>query len=87
MEHIALLARLYLSEPEKEMFTKQLGQILEHAGKISRLDTAAVEPTSHAMAIRNVWRADELKPCLSKEEALSNAPEEEAGAFKVPKIV
>lgn len=87
VEHVALLARLHLSEAEKEMYAAQLDQILEHAGKIAQLDTSEIEPTSHAIPVRNVYRADQLKDCLSKEEVLANAPEKEEGAFKVPKIV
>jgi aspartyl-tRNA(Asn)/glutamyl-tRNA(Gln) amidotransferase subunit C len=87
VEHVALLARLRLTEDEKEMFTVQLGQILEHAGKIAELDTADIEPTSHAVPTVNVFRTDEVGPELSVEEALSNAPEREGDAFGVPKIV
>ena len=87
VEHVALLARLALTEEEKETFTVQLAQILEHAGKVQALDTASVEPTSHVAPLTNVWRADEVGPCLTPEEALANAPKEEDGGFAVPKIV
>ncbi|HDP69327.1 MAG TPA: Asp-tRNA(Asn)/Glu-tRNA(Gln) amidotransferase subunit GatC [Actinobacteria bacterium] len=87
VEHVALLARLSLSEKEKEKFTKQLSQILEHAEKISELDTKDIEPTSHALPIKNVFRKDEEKPSLSQKEALSNAPSEESGMIRIPKIV
>lgn len=87
VEHVAHLARLFLSDSEKEAFTRQLSQILDHAGKIAELDTSSVEPTSHAVPMRNVMREDKVGDCLSQEDALSNAPEEEAGGFAVPKIV
>jgi aspartyl-tRNA(Asn)/glutamyl-tRNA(Gln) amidotransferase subunit C len=87
VEHVAMLARLLLSEEEKEMFTKQLGQILDHAGKISELNTKDVEPTSHVLPIRNVFREDKVKECLTQKESLSNAPKEEDGFFVIPKIV
>lgn len=87
VEHVAMLARLFLSEEEKEVFTKQLGQILDHAGKISELDTRDVEPTSHVLPIRNVFRKDEVEECLSQKESLSNAPGKEEGFFVIPKIV
>lgn len=87
VEHVALLARLYLTEGEKEIFTAQLGQILEHAGKIAELDTSKVKPTSHAIPVCNVFRHDELRLCLTKNDALANAPEAEAGAFRVPRII
>lgn len=86
VEHVALLARLRLTDEEKETLTVQLGQILEHAGKIAALDTSAVEPTSHAIPTVNVLRADKVGTELSVEEALSNAPEREDDAFGVPKI-
>lgn len=87
VEHIAMLARLYLTEDEKEMFTKQLSQILAHAGKISQLDTSEIPPTSHVLPIKNVFREDVSRPSVSQEEALSNAPKKEKEAFVVPKIV
>ena len=87
VEYVAWLARLELSEEEKEKFTRQLGQVLEHAEKIKSLDTEDVEPTSHAIAMKNVMRKDEMRPCLSQDEALSNAPSREGGYFKVPRII
>ena len=83
----ALLARLELSEEEAERFTRQLGQVLEHAERIKSLDTSDVEPTSHAIPLKNVMRADEVRPGLSQEEALSGAPHSEGGYFVVPKII
>ncbi|MFZ3062456.1 MAG: Asp-tRNA(Asn)/Glu-tRNA(Gln) amidotransferase subunit GatC [Actinomycetota bacterium] len=87
VEHVALLARLYLTEEEKERFTRQLQQILEHAGKIKELDTSKVPPTSHVLPLRNVFREDKSRPCLTQEEALKNAPKKEDNMFVVPKIV
>jgi aspartyl-tRNA(Asn)/glutamyl-tRNA(Gln) amidotransferase subunit C len=87
VEYVALLARLDLSEEEKDRFTLQLGQVLEHAEKIRSLDTQDVEPTSHAIPLKNVMREDAAKPCLSQEEALSAAPSSEDGYFKVPRII
>lgn len=87
VEHIAWLARLELTDEEKEKFSSQLSSILEHAGKISELDLKGVPPTSHAVPISNVFREDVAGADLSQEEALSNAPKKESGAFVVPKIV
>jgi len=87
VEHVALLARLALSEEEKEVFTGQLEQILEHAGRIQALDTKNIPPTSHVVPLINVARPDATRPCLTSDEALSNAPKEEDGGFAVPKIV
>jgi aspartyl-tRNA(Asn)/glutamyl-tRNA(Gln) amidotransferase subunit C len=87
VEHVALLARLELSDEEKEIFTKQLSQILEHAAKIQKLDTAKIPPTAHIAPLNNVLRDDKQGKCLTSEEALSNAPKREDGGFVVPKIV
>ena len=87
VEYIARLARLYLTEQEKEIYTEQLGKILEYIDKLNQLDTEGVFPTSHVVSISNVFREDEVKQSLSREEVLSNAPEEEAGHFKVKKVI
>lgn len=87
VEHVAWLARLALTDEEKDMFTRQLSQILEHAGKIAELDTSKIPPTSHVLPVKNVFREDETRPCLSREEALSNAPAKERGMLKIPKII
>ncbi len=87
VEYVALLARLELSEEEKEVFTRQLGQVLEHAAKIRSLDTGGVEPTSHPIPLKNVMRPDEVGRGLSQEEALSGAPRAEDGYFVVPRII
>ena len=79
VEYVAWLARLELSEEEKERFTRQLGQVLEHAEKIRSLPTGDVEPTSHVVPLKNVMREDRVRPCLSQAEALSNAPRSEGG--------
>ena len=86
VEQVALLARLRLSDAETETLTVQLGQILDHAGKIAELDTAQVEPSAHAIPTVNVLRADVVGPELSVDDALSNAPDRENDAFGVPKI-
>jgi aspartyl-tRNA(Asn)/glutamyl-tRNA(Gln) amidotransferase subunit C len=87
VDHVARLARLDLSEDERERMRVELSKILEHAGKIQELDLDAVEPTSHAIPIRNVMRSDEVRPSLSQQEALSGAPEVSDGRFKVPRIL
>jgi aspartyl-tRNA(Asn)/glutamyl-tRNA(Gln) amidotransferase subunit C len=87
VEHVALLARLALTDEEKERFRRQLGLILEHAEKVREVATAEVPPTSHPVPRVNVFRADEPEPCLPHEEALAGAPDQEAGRFKVPRII
>lgn len=87
VDHVARLARLDLSADERERMCVELTQILEHAEKIQTLDLDGVEPTSHAVPLRNVMRPDEVTPSLPTEEALRNAPEVEDERFKVPRIL
>jgi aspartyl-tRNA(Asn)/glutamyl-tRNA(Gln) amidotransferase subunit C len=82
--HVARLARLELSDDEVERFTEQLSAILEAVAKVSELDLSEVEPTAHPLDLVNIWAEDVLRPCLPRDEALANAPEREAGFFKVP---
>jgi aspartyl-tRNA(Asn)/glutamyl-tRNA(Gln) amidotransferase subunit C len=82
--HVARLARLELSDEEVERFTEQLSAILEAVAKVSELDLSDVEPTAHPLDVVNVWADDEPRPCLAEEDALANAPDREAGFFKVP---
>ena len=87
VEYVAWLARLELSEEEKERFTRQLDNVLEHAQKIKSLEVGEVKPTSHVLPLKNIMRDDEIKPSLSQEEALCNAPRREGGHFVVPRII
>ena len=86
VKHVAKLAELDFSDSEVEKITPQLDKILGHVANISKVDTAAVSPTSHTLEIKNVFREDTVRESLSKEDALLNAPEEMDGGFKVPKI-
>ena len=85
--HVAQLARLELSEDELALFTPQLAAVLEHAADVEALDLADVPPTSHPYPLRNVFRDDELRPSIDREEVLSQAPAVESGRFKVPAIL
>ena len=87
VEHVAKLARLELSEQEKEMFANQLSNILTYVEKLNELDATGVEPTSHVLDISNVMRDDVASESLTQERALANAPEKAAGHYKVPKII
>jgi aspartyl-tRNA(Asn)/glutamyl-tRNA(Gln) amidotransferase subunit C len=82
--HVAGLARLEIPEEEVETVRGQLGAILEAVGKVSELDLADVEPTSHPLDLVNEWAEDEPRPSLPREEALLNAPQPEEGSFRVP---
>jgi len=87
IEKVARLARLDLSEEERETFGNQMEQILTYMEQLNRLDTTGVEPTSHAIPIYNVFREDEVKPSIPQEEVLGISPDEEDGHFKVPRII
>jgi aspartyl-tRNA(Asn)/glutamyl-tRNA(Gln) amidotransferase subunit C len=82
--HVARLARLELTDEEVERFTEQLSAILEAVAKVSELDLSAVEPTAHPLDLVNVWAQDEPRPSIPLDDALTNAPDREAGFFKVP---
>jgi aspartyl-tRNA(Asn)/glutamyl-tRNA(Gln) amidotransferase subunit C len=87
IEHIAILARLYLSKEEKEIFGSQLSKILDYMEKLNELDTSDVDPTSHVLSLNNVMREDIFKDSISKEDALINAPDHTKRFFRVPKII
>jgi len=87
IEKVAKLARIELSDEEKNTFGNQLEQILTYMEQLNRIDTAGVEPTSHAIPIQNAFREDETRPSYSREEVLGIGPEEEDGHFKVPRII
>ncbi|MGZ3569470.1 MAG: Asp-tRNA(Asn)/Glu-tRNA(Gln) amidotransferase subunit GatC [Thermodesulfobacteriota bacterium] len=87
IEKVSKLARLELSEEERETFGNQMEQILTYMEQLNRLDTTGVEPVSHAVPIYNVFREDEVKPSIPQEEVLAIAPDEEDGHFKVPRII
>jgi aspartyl-tRNA(Asn)/glutamyl-tRNA(Gln) amidotransferase subunit C len=84
--HVARLARLEIPENEVDRVRDELGAILEAVGKVAELDLADVEPTSHPLAVVNVWAEDEPRPSLSQEDALANAPDPVDGAFRVPAV-
>jgi aspartyl-tRNA(Asn)/glutamyl-tRNA(Gln) amidotransferase subunit C len=87
VEHIAQLARLRLTKAEKEMFRDQLSAILGYAEVLNRLDTSGIPPMTSALPLSNVLRADQVKPSLSTEDALVNAPEAEDDQFRVQAVL
>ena len=87
VEHVARLARLALTEEEIEGLTGELGAILEYAAQVSALDTDGVPPTAHPLPLSNVFRRDDIRPCLSRDEVLAEAPAAEDGRFRVPRIL
>ncbi|MDK2823398.1 MAG: aspartyl-tRNA(Asn)/glutamyl-tRNA(Gln) amidotransferase subunit [Clostridia bacterium] len=87
VEHVALLSRLELTEEEKQEQLRELNKILDYMEILNKVDTSQVEPLAHVLPLQNVLREDELRATLPKEKVLQNAPEEDEGMFKVPKIV
>ncbi len=87
VEHVAQLARLELTDEEKERMTAQLDAILGYVDKLNQLDTSAVEPTTTVIPMVSVMREDEVRPSLKQAEALANAPQRDGHFFAVPKVL
>lgn len=85
--HIAHLARVALSDDDVAKFQEQLSDILAHFEALQAVDTEGVEPTSHPLPLESVMRADEVRPSLSREEVLANAPLAEDGLFRVRAVL
>jgi len=86
VRNVAGLAELEFSDREISKITPQLDKILEHVARISAVDTDGIQPASHVVDIKNVFRNDTVEDSISQEEALKNAPEEEDDGFSVPRI-
>ena len=87
VRHVALLARLQLTEAEETAITEQLDNILSHFETLQQLDTAGVEPTSHVVAMATPFREDAVRNVPDAEALLANAPGRDGRFFKVPKII
>lgn len=87
VKYVAQLARLELSSEEEQRMGEQLAGVLGYIEKLKEVDVSGVEPTAHAFPLVNVMRLDEIRPSLTQEEALRNAPAQANGLFIVPKIV
>lgn len=87
VEHVARLARLALTDDEVERLTGELAAVLDHAADVAALDLDGVAPTAHPLPLRNVLRADEVRPTLDRDEVLAAAPAAEDGRFRVPRIL
>ena len=87
VDHVSRLAKLALSEEDKEAFARQLEQILTYVDQLNALDTKGVVPTSHAVPVENVFREDRVVASLPLEQVLKNAPDHEKDCFRVPKII
>ena len=87
MEYVGILAKLELSDAEKEAAKKDMESMLDYIDKLGELDTTGGEPMSHVFPVHNVFREDVVTTGDGSEETLANAPEQKTGAFKVPKTV
>ena len=87
VEHVALLARLGLTDEEKAKLQAELSSILDYMQALSQVDTSAIPPTAQVIPLRNVFRPDEPEASLSAEEALANAPDREGNFFRFPPVL
>ena len=87
IEYVGILAKLELSEEEKEPAKKDMGSMLDYIDKLNELDTDGVEPMSHVFPVQNVFREDVVTNGNQRGDILQNAPEQKDGAFVVPMTV
>ncbi len=89
VEYVAKLARLHLTDEEKEIFSRQLDDILKFMDKLNEIETREVKPLAHILPLKNIWREDKKEKSLPREKLLANAPQTDKNKkfFKVPKII
>ncbi len=87
IRYVAKLARLELTDEEVQLFSQQLNNVLGYMVELTRVDVSKVEPTFHPIPLQNVFREDRVRPSLSVDKALENAPSCEGNLFKVPRIL
>ncbi|MDX6229916.1 MAG: aspartyl-tRNA(Asn)/glutamyl-tRNA(Gln) amidotransferase subunit [Frankiales bacterium] len=87
VSHLARLARLALTDDELDRYAGQLDVILASVATVSEIAADDIPPTSHSVPLTNVFRPDELTPCLTAEAALSQAPAAEDSRFRVPRML
>ena len=87
VKYVAHLARMHLTDAEKEKISAQLKDTLAYVAKLNELDVLKIEPTAHATPLSNVFRQDEVRPSIDLAKVLKNAPEQARDLFIVPKIV
>ncbi|GAB3585802.1 Asp-tRNA(Asn)/Glu-tRNA(Gln) amidotransferase subunit GatC [Calidifontibacter terrae] len=85
--HVAMLARIQLSDTELDKLAGQLDQIVGFVGQVNEIAADDVPPMSHPLPLTNVTRADEVRPSLTQQEALAAAPSSDIGRFEVPRIL
>ncbi|MCD6152327.1 MAG: Asp-tRNA(Asn)/Glu-tRNA(Gln) amidotransferase subunit GatC [Syntrophobacterales bacterium] len=87
VDHVAHLAMLNLREDEKDKFTAQLNDVFLYMEMLNKVDTAGVEPMTHAISLNNAFRDDAVKESIGDEKALANAPDKMGNCFRVPKVI
>ena len=87
VEKVSLLGRLLLSEEELDKMTTQLGQILGYMDLLGEVDTDGVEPMAHALDVSDVFRDDQVRPSLDRDQALANAPNPDDDCYRVPAVL
>jgi len=87
IDYVSILAKLELSDEEREAAKKDMGRMLDYIDKLNELDTSGVEPMSHVFAVSNVFRDDVVTNGDDRDNILKNAPKQKDGAFQVPKTV
>lgn len=87
VEHIAELAKLNLTEAELDQYAVQLSAILDYIAELNALNTDDIPPTASVLPLKNVLAEDVVEPCLDQKAALANAPDAEAGQFRVQAIL
>ena len=85
IEYVGILAKLELSDEEKEQAKSDMGRMLDYIDKLGELDTSGVEPMSHVFPVQNVFREDVVTNGDTREKLLANAPEQKEGMFMVPR--
>lgn len=87
LDYIGILARLHISEEEREKTKQEINKIVEYMDILNELDTTNIEAMSHAFPVRNVFREDIVQPSVNREDIILNAANKKEGCFKVPKAV
>lgn len=87
VRHIASLARLRFTEEEEARLAREMSEVLDYVAKLEELDVEGVPPRSHVLDTHNVFREDQARARISREEALQGAPGADASYFRVPKVI
>lgn len=87
VQRVSLLARLRLTDEELDTMTDQLGRVVDYVAQLAELDTQNVQPMAHAVEVTNVFRPDQQRPSLDRDEALANAPHQDGQFYLVPAVL